>query len=721
MTGLTDGPTRWLQLTYASADSADASAPGGWRVQAASADLGAADQDVLVRGVTARLADMKVISNFPSDAELAARSRRLAYRAIDAGRVALWHAVTAGVDATGRPGNVFTHAALAMPGAEHFRPIELWRSPDWLVPFGPQEVSAASLPQSLRPGEHVTRGATIEFLLEGEHPGFDSLLWLLDGVARSTNTGRTLLCLVEDAEEATQWVAAVSYLTSGRLGLAVSWVTFERADTLAHTLETRPNLVFVPRVDETRLPPDLPDADIVDLSWELDGPANGAWHLPSGLSFPTTRWHARALDLFSLPADMAARVLEQLDDYQGAGAALHWPLSMALLCEPEAAFAHRLQLIEEVLGETPAAARSHPDVVRLIGELEAAQLAVPAPPGGNPEQADSSPATPGAPAAASSRRPPATAPPASPPPRRQEFHSPEVRGMRPLQVPPVPIDIPGLNIVDPPPPSFDGATPGVAPAVANVAQAPGAPVAASIEQRMFALYADVAGSREALTTVARCTAIAAGYSGPAQIPEGAVQASSFLAAAALVGLSVDPTPARLQSNSGLIGAAWRRVVEDPAMSEILALVAPVVAMTAALEEAYLDPAERCIVGKSVASQVRQDPDLYVTALANLARKLSISERARLVTVACRSVAIASNVPRSVFVIDIEDTTFGEGFAFECCAAMPPEARTILDNQVRLNLASADEHVRAMTSAVWSAVLSDVLTPFSARQAPKRKG
>ena len=97
-------------------------------------------------GVTTRLETMDGLGDFPTTAELASRTRRLAFRFDDDdGASVWWHAVEAGDDATGRPGNVFTHSVAIAGLPDTLRPIDLWRSPSWLMPFGQKEVAEASL------------------------------------------------------------------------------------------------------------------------------------------------------------------------------------------------------------------------------------------------------------------------------------------------------------------------------------------------------------------------------------------------------------------------------------------------------------------------------------------------------------------------------------------------------------------------------------------------
>lgn len=138
------------QLTYAIADGARGARQGGWGVVEIGGALSEDAQDLLVRGRTVSLPQR--VTPFVSNAELASRAAR--WRVVPFGNgsspsVLAWHSVEAGSDSTGRPGNVFTHAAqldLTPPA----RPMDWAFSPDWLRPYGVTEVSEARLPETVR-------------------------------------------------------------------------------------------------------------------------------------------------------------------------------------------------------------------------------------------------------------------------------------------------------------------------------------------------------------------------------------------------------------------------------------------------------------------------------------------------------------------------------------------------------------------------------------------
>src|SRR5688572_30526320 len=115
----------WFQLTYASSEAAPGRS-GGWDVQQLTPGTPSALESQMRAGVTTRLEALDALDEFPTAAELAARTRRLAFRFDDDGAGSVWwHAVDAGKDATGRPGNVFTHAVAVSGQPDTLRPIDL--------------------------------------------------------------------------------------------------------------------------------------------------------------------------------------------------------------------------------------------------------------------------------------------------------------------------------------------------------------------------------------------------------------------------------------------------------------------------------------------------------------------------------------------------------------------------------------------------------------------
>lgn len=222
----------WFQLTYASAESAPGRS-GGWHVQQVTPGTPPAIEAQMRAGVTTRLDTLDRLDEFPSTPTLAARTRRLAFKFDDDGGSVWWHAVEAGKDASGRPGNVFTHAAAiaGLPG--RLRPIDLWRSPCWMMPFGQNEVAAAAL-TDFKPEGALHRAAAIEraFARQEETEA------LLAALTTCLDRGWSLILSSESQDEFAAWLSVVSHLTAARVAAGtLPFSSFERASRLPQALE----------------------------------------------------------------------------------------------------------------------------------------------------------------------------------------------------------------------------------------------------------------------------------------------------------------------------------------------------------------------------------------------------------------------------------------------------------------------------------------------------
>ena len=138
-----DGPFGSGQLTFTSFDGGGGA---GWQIKE-STGLSPTEIERLRAGIDARLDAGVDLPRFPSADDLEGFPRRLVFDAdphhLGDGTMVWWHHAPAGVDGSGRPGNVFTHVLVGhhgpdlgdqtgtSPGA---RPIDWWRSPGWLTP-----------------------------------------------------------------------------------------------------------------------------------------------------------------------------------------------------------------------------------------------------------------------------------------------------------------------------------------------------------------------------------------------------------------------------------------------------------------------------------------------------------------------------------------------------------------------------------------------------------
>ena len=237
--------TEWAQLVYTSADFSNGSR-GGWGVKLASPETFRGSAEVVLTTVDTRLFAGEDVGDFPTAEVLERRHRQLTARHDGTGRLLL-HAVGAGADATGRPGNVFVHAARAdLTGVTA---IELWRSDDWLTPFGPAAVSGSRLPAQIATGSAVTRTGAATFLAE---PGrLDLLAVLVERLSAVHRDGGVVVLLVESPDEAAQWIAALTFVRDARSDHALGWTTWSRSESLTAMREARIDVVGVDRGEES--------------------------------------------------------------------------------------------------------------------------------------------------------------------------------------------------------------------------------------------------------------------------------------------------------------------------------------------------------------------------------------------------------------------------------------------------------------------------------------
>ncbi len=360
----------WWQIAYTSADLGDGS-PGGWGVKFASSPEARAYADSMLTGVDTRM-DADDFGNFPTAEQLERRSRSLTSR-LDKQGMLLVHSVPAGVDATGRPGNVFVHAAVCL-GQPDLTAIEYWRSPDWLVPFGTQSVRTATLPSALRPGAAVTRPNVARFLAQSGK--LDVLAVLAEALfPHQADPAPTVVLLVDSAEEAAFWIGSVTFLRDPRSDGDNAWSTWCRADALDALRGSDIRLIGVRRDDAGVVAAwarDRPDVTVIDASGTFSR-AGGSWVRPDGSAVVEADWATDLIAPFreavaeygvdvadDLLRDVAAMSAESSTDYQDP----LWALAAAELLDPDLAIEDRDQQTEAVLRFGPQ--RSRPKALNAI-------------------------------------------------------------------------------------------------------------------------------------------------------------------------------------------------------------------------------------------------------------------------------------------------------------------------------------------------------------------
>jgi len=355
--------SRWAHLTYTSVDSADAISTGGWQVKQES-PMSTSEREDILTAIPTRLPLVEPLPAYPSETELAAAPRRLALVSRADGSNLLIHTASAGTDAAGRPGNVFSHALLdrdplaPLDYSGPVRPIELWRSPSWLTPYGAVDVRNAWFDHHVpvRPGTAVTRRTVIDFLYEDLASRQHTLLQLLDAVVAALGDGPRVAIVTTSADEGALWIGLVSFLAAPALSAKLSFSTYERADDALET-PIRTVLSVVPHKADRN---DICFVDPLDRE-------------PVGSFQPASQW-ARLVDhgcrAGALTLDDRLLAMDAIGTQHpdAADQCPWWPLAVSMAAHPLLADAYT-DVAPIVLRETPVYPPLDPMVLDAIDGL----------------------------------------------------------------------------------------------------------------------------------------------------------------------------------------------------------------------------------------------------------------------------------------------------------------------------------------------------------------
>ncbi|MFT4126560.1 MAG: hypothetical protein QM662_10050 [Gordonia sp. (in: high G+C Gram-positive bacteria)] len=244
--------TRHCQLVYTSFD--DGAGRGGWQVKQVVGGLADGEADTLVGRVVTRFDLEPRLPDFPTEAQIAMRPSRLSYSPVGdhaAGEPpgAYWHTTSAGVDASGRPGNVVAHIVLDRTPATELThpPIARWGSPDWLRPFGPDDVAAAELPEiAPQPAPDMSAAAAIMFLTSADVDRQDVFRVLVDAVVEALAGGPAVVLLTRSHADSASWIAAVSYFLPLAATHRFAWTTHDRPERVPADVDRGLHLIAVP-------------------------------------------------------------------------------------------------------------------------------------------------------------------------------------------------------------------------------------------------------------------------------------------------------------------------------------------------------------------------------------------------------------------------------------------------------------------------------------------
>lgn len=347
-------PSRYAELTYTSFD--DGASGGGWQIKQTRGDLTDEEQRALRSQVTTRIDAGVELPRFPTPEEISRFPRRLAYAPAGSpfppGAAGWWHTAEAGTDASGRPGNVFCHVVLDRTPEQppSFRPIDLWRSPSWLTPYGAEQVAAAELPPRL---PSLDSAMEVDDVIDFCFADFDRIAVLgplLDACVAAMSGGPRVVLVLNEIERAAQWIGVVSRLTSAVTTRHLYFSTLERQSGLTEAIRRGLQLVCVPQVDldaldheRGRLPVGtvlLCEDEFPELG-DLARPGEPAHpHITShGDKIAVTPWSVLArLVLEAESPEQAGTVLSRIDpiaeQVAGLGDGGHyapdWPLAMSI-------------------------------------------------------------------------------------------------------------------------------------------------------------------------------------------------------------------------------------------------------------------------------------------------------------------------------------------------------------------------------------------------------
>ncbi|MFG1929945.1 hypothetical protein ACGFK1_04730 [Mycobacterium sp. NPDC048908] len=371
-------PARYAQLIYTSFNDGSGSG-GGWQVKAQAGDLTAAECQELTARVVARFDVGDPLPTYPTPDEIAGRPARLVYATLDGDTAGYWHTVDAGMDATGRPGNVMAHVlfdrSITTPTA--LRPIQLWGSPQWLRPYGAAEVAAATLNEKTvpEPTPQIGAASVISFLTGTTIDRQSVFRVLLDAVYAAMAGGPGVMLITGDLDSGPRWIAAVSFFMSPGTARRFSWSTHDDPALAAADLSRGIHLVVVARARVA----DAPDGEWIAID-EFSEPGIGqlgSTHQTASGAITVTGWSVLAEGVLADEL-LATRLLAQQDriaaEIGDQGLTPVWPLAVAVRRDDELSEFH-IDADQVIADDAPR----HADNVEWIAATVAAAAAATAP------------------------------------------------------------------------------------------------------------------------------------------------------------------------------------------------------------------------------------------------------------------------------------------------------------------------------------------------------
>ena len=253
-------------FSYASFSRANGRA-GGWGVGQKAGDITQEELAELVSFVPTSLNNGTTIPDFPSAQQRAELVRRTAVFALtpEAEKWVTMVSVPAGLDATGRGGNVFTYTSISRTGTPP-APATVLFSPDIPAPFSIYEVDKVQIPEKISARGPLHSDVLLEEFLDGEfrypeklpapfkavapnpNPSFNRAL--VSAMATVLNSRNGLVILVAPDNQAALWIAATAREV-GEDGFGFS--TFEKAAAINEFPLSTSTMLVVPPSEKQRL------------------------------------------------------------------------------------------------------------------------------------------------------------------------------------------------------------------------------------------------------------------------------------------------------------------------------------------------------------------------------------------------------------------------------------------------------------------------------------
>ena len=253
-------------FSYASFSRANGRA-GGWGVGQKAGDITQEELTELVSFVPTSLNNGTTIPDFPSAQQRAELVRRTAVFALtpEAEKWVTMVSVPAGLDATGRGGNVFTYTSISRTGTPP-APATVLFSPDVPAPFSIYEVDKVQIPEEISARGPLHSDVLLEEFLDGEfrhpdklpapfkavspnpNPTFNRAL--VSAMATVLNSRNGLVILVAPDNQAALWIAATAREV-GEDGFGFS--TFEKVAAINEFPLSTSTMLVVPPSEKQRL------------------------------------------------------------------------------------------------------------------------------------------------------------------------------------------------------------------------------------------------------------------------------------------------------------------------------------------------------------------------------------------------------------------------------------------------------------------------------------